>query len=52
MQEHLYEHFNFPGHTSFWEDVTVTLIDKADHRNPTEREDIGYIPSKLKPYGS
>ena len=39
MQKHLYEYFDLPGHTNFLEDVTVTLIDKTDPRNPTERED-------------
>ena len=39
MQIHLYEYFDLPGHTNFLEDVTVTLIDKTDPRNPTERED-------------
>ena len=39
MQKHLYEHFDLPGRTSFLEDVTVTLIDRTDPSNPTERED-------------
>ena len=43
-----YEHFNLPGHTNF-SDITVTLIDKTDPRNPTEREEkITDIPLKLK----
>ena len=49
MQKHLYEYFDLPGHTNFLEDVTVTLIDKTDPRNPTEREEkIIDIPLKLK----
>ena len=39
MQKHLYEYFDLPGHTNFLKDVAVTLIDKTDPRNPTERED-------------
>ena len=39
MQKHLYEHFDLPGHTDFLKYVTVTLIDKTDPRNPTERGD-------------
>ena len=38
MQKHLYEHCNLPGPTNFLEDVTVTLTDKTDPRNPTERD--------------
>ena len=37
MQKYLHEHFDLPGHTSFL-DVTVTLLDKTDLRNPTERD--------------
>ena len=47
MQKHLYEHFDLPGHTSFL-DVTVTLIDKTDPRNPTEREDYWIYTLKTK----
>ena len=48
MQKHLYEHFDFPGYTDFLEGVTVTLIDKTDPRNPTERgKIIGYVPFTL-----
>ena len=52
MQKHLYENFNLPGHTGFLEDVTVTLIDKIDHRNPTGREDYWiYTPKTKEPMG-
>ena len=44
MQKHLYEHFDLP----FLEDVTVTLIDKTDPRNPTEREDYWIYTLKTK----
>ena len=37
MQKQLYKHFDLPGHTKFLEGVTVTLIDKTDFREPTER---------------
>ena len=39
---------DLPGHTSFSEDVTVTLIDKTDPRNPTEREDYWIYTLKTK----
>ena len=29
-KEHLYEHFNLPGHSGFLNDVSVTAIDKID----------------------
>ena len=59
MQKHLYEHFDLHGHTNFWEDFTVALIDKTDPRDPTKRDDywvyarnskatIGYIHLILK----
>ena len=48
MQKHLYEHFDLPGHTRFLEDVTVTLIDKTDPRNLTEREDYWIYTLKTK----
>ena len=39
MQRHLNEHFNTPGHSGFLNDVSVTLIDKTDPKDPTKRED-------------
>ena len=39
MQQHLFEHFQSPGHTGFIEDVCITLIDKTDPFIPTKRED-------------
>lgn len=30
MQQHLFERFQSPGQTGFIENVSVTLIDKAD----------------------
>ena len=35
MQQHLFEHFQSPGHTGFVEDVCITFIDKADPFIPT-----------------
>ena len=39
MQQHLFEHFQSPGHTGFVEDVYITFIDKTDPFIPTKRED-------------
>ena len=38
MQQHLYEHFASEGYCSFFKDVTMTLIDKTDPKNPNRRE--------------
>ena len=38
LQRHFYGHFNLPGHSGFLNDVSATLIDKADPKNPTKRE--------------
>ena len=35
----MYERFHLPGHSGFLNDVSVTLTDKTDHKNPTKRED-------------
>ena len=39
MQGNLYEYFQLPGHTGFWQDTYVTLINKTDARAHTKRED-------------
>ena len=39
MQSHLYEHLSLPGHSGFFNDVLVILIDKTDPKDPTKRED-------------
>ena len=39
MQRHLYENFNLPDRSRFLNDVSVTLIDKTDPKDPTKRED-------------
>ena len=38
LQEHLFEHFNSEGHNGFLHEVSVTLIDKIDAKNPIKRE--------------
>ena len=38
LQEHLFEHFNSEGHNGFLHDVSVTLIDKIDAKNPIKRK--------------
>ena len=48
MQRHLYEQFNLPGHSGFLNDVSVTLIDKADPKDPTKREDYWIYTLKTK----
>ena len=37
MQEHLYRNFSSPGHMGLLNDVSVTLIDKADGSDPKKR---------------
>ena len=39
FQEHIFEHFNSPGHNGFLEDVSIILIDKTDPSDPEKRED-------------
>ena len=52
MQQHLFEHFQSPGHTGFIEDVCITLIDKTDPFIPTKREDYWRQTLKtLAPHG-
>ena len=48
MQRHLYEHFNLPGHSGFSNDVSVTLIDKTDPKDPTKRQDFWIQTLKTK----
>ena len=38
LQEHLFEDFNSEGHNGFLDDVSITMIDKTDAKNPTKRE--------------
>ena len=48
MRRHLYEHFNLPGHSGFLNDVSVTLIDKTDPKDPTKRQDFWIQTLKTK----
>ena len=48
MQEHLLKHFNNMGHNGFLKNVSVTLINKTDGKNPKKRE--GYWNRTLKTY--
>ena len=50
MQQHLFEHFQSPGHTSLVEDIYVTFIDTTDPFIPTRRED--YWEQTLKTLAS
>ena len=36
MERHLCEHFHLPGHSGFLNDISLTLIDKADPTDPTK----------------
>ena len=48
MQEDLFKHLNSTGHNGFLNDVSITLIDKTDGKNPKKRED--YWRRILKTY--
>ena len=48
MQEHLFKHCNSMGHNGFLNNVSITLIDKNDGKNPKQRED--YWRRTLKTY--
>ena len=48
MQIHFYKNFNLPGHSGFLNDVSVTVSDKADPRNPAKREDYWIHTLKTK----
>ena len=39
MQEHLIKHFNSMRQNVFLNNVSITLIDKTDGKNPKKRED-------------
>ena len=38
MQQNLFEHFNSEGHNGLLHDVSVTLINKTDAKNPHKQE--------------
>ena len=48
MQRHLHEHFNLPGRSEFLNDVSIILLDQADPKNPTKREDYQIHTLKTK----
>ena len=48
MQRHLHEHFNLPGRSGFLNDVSIILLDQADPKNPTKREDYWIHTLKTK----
>ena len=50
IQEHLFKHFNSMGHNGFVINVSITLIDKTNGKNPKKRED--YWRETLKTYSS
>ena len=39
MQEHLIKHFNSMRQNVFLNNISITLIDKTDGKNPKKRED-------------
>ena len=52
IKEHLYRHFSSPGHRRFFNDVSVTLIDKTDGSDPKKREDYWMKTlNTMTPYG-
>ena len=48
MQEHLFEHFKSRAHSGFLGNVSITLIDKTDGKDPKRREN--YWMRTLKTY--
>ena len=52
MQEYLQKHFENETHSSFFDNVSVILIDKTDGLNPTKRETYWMRTMKIIiPYG-
>ena len=47
-QKHLFEHFKSEGHSCFLGNVSITLIDETDGKNPKRREN--YWMRSLKTY--
>ena len=47
MQRHLYEHFYLPGHSGFFNDVSITLIEKTSPKDP-KRDDYWIYTLKTK----
>ena len=38
MQQHLFEHFNSEGHHCFFDEISITFIDKTNPSEPIRRE--------------
>ena len=38
MQEHLFEHFKSEDHSGFLKNISITVTDKADGKDPKRRE--------------
>ena len=49
MREHCFKHFNSMGHNGFLNNVSITLIDKTDGKNPKKREDYWRRTLKIYP---
>ena len=47
MQEHLFEHFKSEGHSGFVRNVSITLVDKTDGKDPKGEKTTGQKHSKL-----
>ena len=50
LQENLFDHFNSKGHNGSLHDVSLTLIDKTDGKNPIKQEH--YFQHILKKVGT
>ena len=50
LQENLFKHFNSKGHNGSLHDVSLTLIDKTDGKNPIKQEH--YLQHILKNVGT
>ena len=52
LQEHLFEHFNNEQDNEFLHDISVTLINKIDAKNPIKREHYWqHTLKRLAPHG-
>ena len=39
LQQHIFEHFNSPGHKGFLDDISITFFDKTDPSDTEKRKD-------------
>ena len=52
MQEYLFEHFKSKSHSDFLGNVSITLIDKTDGKDPKRRENYWMrTPNTYAPFG-